>query len=139
MFDIRMRLLGHMIRLPVEFFDKNPVGRLVTRATNDISAINEMFTSVLIYVFKDVFLIVGIIFIMGRMNLRLTGIIFVLVPIIAYIAWEFRKRKRKNTRAIFLTPERSRPLMAIRDFFSSLPRADWGAMYSSPTFLKTSG
>jgi len=100
MFDIRMRLLSHMIRLPVEFFDRNPVGRLVTRATNDVSAINEMFTSVLIYVFKDVFLIVGIIFIMGRMNLRLTGIIFVLVPIIAYIAWEFRKRARDAYREV---------------------------------------
>ncbi len=100
MYDMRMELLKHMIRLPIDFFNRNPVGRLVTRATNDISAINEMFTSVFVYLFKDIFLIIGILVIMAKMNLKLTILIFLLVPIIAIIALEFRRRAREAYREV---------------------------------------
>lgn len=92
--DMRMQIFDHLMRLPTKFFDKNPVGRLVTRATNDVAAINEMYASVLVYLFKDVFLVLGIFVIMLQLNWRLGLLILVLVPVIAYATWEFRKRAR---------------------------------------------
>ena len=61
MHDLRMKVFSHVQNLSVSFFDKNPVGRLVTRLTNDIQNIHEMFTSVLVYLLKDIVLLVGII------------------------------------------------------------------------------
>lgn len=92
--DMRMEIFEHLMRLPTKFFDKNPVGRLVTRATNDVAAINEMYASVLVYLFKDIFLVIGIFGIMLQMNWQLGLLILVLAPLIAYATWEFRKRAR---------------------------------------------
>lgn len=92
--DMRTQIFDHLMRLPVRFFDKNPVGRLVTRATNDVAAINEMYASVLVYLFKDVFLVLGIFVIMLQLNWRLGLLILVLAPVIVYATWEFRKRAR---------------------------------------------
>ncbi len=92
--DMRTQIFDHLMRLPVRFFDKNPVGRLVTRATNDVAAINEMYASVLVYLFKDVFLVLGIFIIMLQLNWQLGLLILVLAPIIVYATWEFRKRAR---------------------------------------------
>ncbi|MCS6937442.1 MAG: ABC transporter ATP-binding protein/permease [Candidatus Bipolaricaulota bacterium] len=92
--DMRMEIFGHLMRLPTKFFDRNPVGRLVTRATNDVSAINEMYASVLVYLFKDVFLVLGIFVIMIQLHWQLGLLILVLAPFIAYATWEFRKRAR---------------------------------------------
>lgn len=92
--DMRMQIFEHLLRLPTKFFDKNPVGRLVTRASNDVAAINEMYASVLIYLFKDVFLVVGIFGIMLQLNWQLGLLMLVLAPLIAYATWEFRKRAR---------------------------------------------
>lgn len=92
--DMRTQIFDHLMKLPIKFFDKNPVGRLVTRATNDVAAINEMYASVLVYLFKDVFLVLGILAIMIQLNWRLGVLILVLAPLIAYATWEFRKRAR---------------------------------------------
>lgn len=92
--DMRTQIFDHLMKLPTKFFDKNPVGRLVTRATNDVAAINEMYASVLVYLFKDVFLVLGIFVIMLQLNWRLGLLILVLAPVIAYATWEFRKRAR---------------------------------------------
>ncbi|MCI2430374.1 ABC transporter ATP-binding protein/permease [Candidatus Acetothermia bacterium] len=92
--DMRMQIFEHLMRLPTKFFDKNPVGRLVTRASNDVSAINEMYASVLVYLFKDIFLVIGIFGIMLQLNWRLGLLMLVLAPLIAYATWEFRKRAR---------------------------------------------
>lgn len=98
MHDLRREIFGHLMRLPLRFFDGNPVGRLVTRATNDVAAINEMYTSVLVYLFKDVLLIVGIMAIMFSLDWRLTGLILLLAPLIGWISFEFRKRAREAYR-----------------------------------------
>ncbi|MDW8141536.1 MAG: ABC transporter ATP-binding protein [Candidatus Bipolaricaulota bacterium] len=92
--DMRMEIFEHLMKLPTKFFDRNPVGRLVTRASNDVSAINEMYASVLVYLFKDVFLVLGIFVIMIQLNWQLGLLILVLAPFIAYATWEFRKRAR---------------------------------------------
>ncbi len=100
MFDMRTQIFRHLMRLPVRFFDQNPVGRLVTRATNDVAAINEMFSAVLVNTFRDVFLIVGIFAVMFRLNARLALIILALMPLLFYITFEFRKRARDAYRDV---------------------------------------
>jgi len=100
MYDMRLDIYKHLLRLPVRFFDKNPVGRLVTRATNDVAAINEMYTAVLVNLFKDIFLILGILTIMFQMNLRLAAFILLLAPLIFYVTLEFRKRAREAYREV---------------------------------------
>jgi len=100
MFDMRRDIFAHLLRLPVSFFDKQPVGRLVTRATNDVSAINEMYTAVLVNLFRDVFLIVGIVVIMFALNWQLTAIILTLAPVLAAITLLFRHYARRAYREV---------------------------------------
>ena len=70
MFDLRSQIFRHMQRMHIGFFDRNPVGRLVTRLTTDVDALNEMFTSGVFAIFEDVFVLAGIVFVMMRMNWR---------------------------------------------------------------------
>jgi ATP-binding cassette, subfamily B, multidrug efflux pump len=64
MFDLRSQIFRHLQHMHIGFFDKNPVGRLVTRVTTDVDALNEMFTAGVVSIFEDVFVLAGIIFIM---------------------------------------------------------------------------
>lgn len=98
MYDMRQEIFTHLMRLPARFFDKNPVGRLVTRATNDVAAINEMYTSVLVYLLKDFFIILGVFVIMLQLNWQLGLVILLLAPFIVWVTWEFRKRAREAYR-----------------------------------------
>ncbi len=100
MYDMRTQIFGQLMRLPVRFFDTNPVGRLVTRATNDVAAINEMYTAVLVNAFQDVFLLVGIFIVLFAVSWQLTLIIVVLLPLIVWITMEFRRRARDAYRAV---------------------------------------
>ncbi len=100
MYDMRHELFAHVLRLPLRFFDRNPVGRLVTRVTNDVAAINEMFTSMLVNLFRDAFLILGILIVMFRLEWRLALVIFALFPIIVLAAWQFRNRVRAAYREV---------------------------------------
>jgi ATP-binding cassette, subfamily B, multidrug efflux pump len=67
-FDLRMEVFDHLQRLGLKFFDRNPIGRLITRVTNDIEVLNEMFSSGIVMVFSDVFTIIGILYFMFAMN-----------------------------------------------------------------------
>jgi len=100
MFNMRIQIFSHLLFLPLSFLEKNPVGRLVTRATNDVAAINEMYTSVLINVLKDAFLMGGILFVMFRMNVKITLLILALTPLIVYISFVFRSKARSAYREI---------------------------------------
>ncbi len=100
MYDMRRGLFAHVLRLPLRFFDRNPVGRLVTRVTNDVAAINEMFTSMLVNLFRDAFLILGILIVMFSLEWRLALVIFALFPIIVIAAWQFRNRVRAAYREV---------------------------------------
>lgn len=90
-YNIRTDLFNHLQSLSVKYFDKNPIGRLVTRVTNDTETLNEMYTNVLINLFKDFFMLSGIMIVMIRLNLQLALISFALIPIILVISVVFRK------------------------------------------------
>lgn len=100
MYNIRQTLFEHMLSLSLRFFDKNPLGRLVTRCTNDVNALNEMFTSVITSVFKDIFIIVGLAVVMLVLNWRLALVSFTLLPVIVGVTYFFRKLFRKAYRLV---------------------------------------
>ncbi len=99
---IRRDLFGHLQRMSQSFFDHQPVGRLVTRVTNDTETLHEMYTSVLVNLFKDVFLLIGIVVIMLRLDLRLALVSFSLLPLILLATWFFRSRVREAYREVRL-------------------------------------
>ena len=93
-FDLRMELFEHLQRLAMRFFDKNPVGRLVTRLTNDIEVLNEMFSSGIVMVFADVFTIAGILIFMFSLSWQLTLIALSVIIPLAYATVIFRRKVR---------------------------------------------
>ncbi|RLB26613.1 MAG: ABC transporter ATP-binding protein [Deltaproteobacteria bacterium] len=98
--DIRMELFSRIQGQSVRFFDENPVGRLVTRVTNDVENLNEMFKSVIVTVFKDVFLLSGIIVVLLDLNWRLALVSFALLPFVFLLTWFFSNRAREVFREI---------------------------------------
>lgn len=99
-FNMRKELFTHLQKLPLTFFDRNPVGRLVTRVTNDMENLNEMYTNVLVNLFKDVFMLLGIIVVMLRMNFKLALISFTVLPLIVIAAAIFRVKAREAYREV---------------------------------------
>jgi len=89
MYDIRMRVLGHLEKLSLAFFDKNPVGRLVTRATNDVQILHEMFTSIVITLLRDLFVLIGVVIVLLRLNWRLALVSFIVLPFMAWVTARF--------------------------------------------------
>ncbi len=94
--DLRMRTFEHIHRLPLQKLDAMGSGRLLTRATNDIEALDEFYGDVLLGLFKDVFLLVGIVVMMLKMNWRLALTAFAVVPVIALITIACRGALRRN-------------------------------------------
>ena len=92
--DIRVRLFDRMQSQAMRFFDKHPVGRLVTRVTNDVENLNEMLKSVFIALFKDVFILTGILIVLSFMNWRLALVCFTLIPVIFGLTFLFSKMAR---------------------------------------------
>ena len=102
MHDLRMKVFSHLQSLSLSFFDKNPVGRLVTRLTNDIQNVHEMFTSVLIHLFKDILLLIGIVIILLRLHRELALVSFSVLPFIFVTTLFFSHRARDAFREIRL-------------------------------------
>ena len=100
MFDLRSQIFRHLQRMHVGFFDRNPVGRLVTRVTTDVDALNEMFTSGVVSIFEDVFVLVFILAIMLNMNWKLALVTFAVLPLITYATSVFRDKVRDSYRRI---------------------------------------
>ncbi|HYW37482.1 MAG TPA: ABC transporter ATP-binding protein [Terriglobales bacterium] len=100
MFDLRKQIFRHLQHIHVGFFDKHPVGRLVTRVTTDVDALNEMFTAGVVSIFEDVFVLAGIIGIMMKMNWKLALITFAVLPLIVYATKIFRDKVRDSYRRI---------------------------------------
>jgi len=92
MLNLRESVFSHILSLPQSFFDKNPIGRLTTRVTNDVNAINEMYTSVLVQFFKDIIEILGIIIVMFYINKNLTLFILLITLVLGMIGTLFRMR-----------------------------------------------
>ena len=100
MFDLRKQIFRHLQHMHIGFYDKNPVGRLVTRVTSDVDALNEMFTSGVVSIFEDVFVLAGITAIMLGMNWKLALITLAVLPLIAYATKIFRDKVRDSYRRI---------------------------------------
>lgn len=101
-FSIRQQLFAHLEKLSLSFFDRNPVGRLVTRVTNDVETLNEMYTNVLVNLFKDLFMLVGILIVMMRMNFQLALYSFTVLPLIIISSMIFRAKAREAYRNVRL-------------------------------------
>jgi len=100
MFDFRSQIFRHLQRMHIGFYDKNPVGRLVTRVTSDVDALNEMFTSGVVAIFDDIFVLLGIVIIMLGMSWWLALITFAVLPLIFWATMVFRKSVRDSYRRI---------------------------------------
>ena len=100
MYDLRSQIFRHIQGMHVAFFDRNPTGRLVTRVTYDVDALNEMFTSGVVSIFEDVLVLAGIVFVMLRMSWWLALLAFSVIPLIMIATQVFRKFVRESYRRI---------------------------------------
>jgi ATP-binding cassette, subfamily B, multidrug efflux pump len=100
MFDLRSQIFRHLQRMHIGFYDKNPVGRLVTRVTTDVDALNDMFTAGVVSIFEDVFVLAGILAIMLCMDWKLALITFAVLPLIFWATMVFRVKVRDSYRRI---------------------------------------
>jgi ATP-binding cassette subfamily B protein len=100
MFDLRSQIFRHLQQMHVGFYDKNPVGRLVTRVTTDVDALNEMFTAGVVSIFEDIFILSGIVVVMLLMQWRLALITLAVLPLIFWATMIFRKSVRESYRRI---------------------------------------
>jgi ATP-binding cassette, subfamily B, multidrug efflux pump len=102
MFDMRMEIYAHLQRLDVSFYDRNPVGRLMTRVTTDVDVINDLFTSGVVAAFGDLFMLAGIMVTLLWMDWRLALITFSVLPLIFVLAQWFRHNVRESYRKVRL-------------------------------------
>ena len=100
MSDIRDELYQHVMHLPVSWFDRTPVGSVVTRLTSDVEVLGEMFASGIITIVGDILLLIGIVSVMLWMNLKLSLVTFSVLPVLFYITWAFRRRMRQSFREV---------------------------------------
>ena len=100
MYDLRSDIFGHLQKLSFRFFDRNPVGRLMTRVTSDVQALNDMFTQGVVSIFGDLFLLSGIVIIMLTINWRLALFTFTVIPILFVITMIFKRKVRAAFRDV---------------------------------------
>jgi ATP-binding cassette subfamily B multidrug efflux pump len=102
MYDMRMQIYRHLQRLDLSFYDRNPVGRLMTRVTTDVDVINDLFTSGVVAAFGDLFMLLGIMVTLLWMDWRLALIAFSVLPLILVLAQWFRRHVRESYRKVRL-------------------------------------
>ncbi|MFO7497216.1 MAG: ABC transporter ATP-binding protein [Desulfobacterales bacterium] len=100
MHGLRVRLFRHIQRLPVAFFNRNPVGRLVTRVTNDVQNMHELFTSVIAFFFKDLFLLLGIAAVLVATDWKLALAAFAVLPLVGVAGGRFARQAREVFRTL---------------------------------------
>ena len=100
MFDLRAQIYGHLQRLDVSYYDRNPVGRMMTRVTTDVDALNDLFTSGVVSVFGDIFTLAGIMIVLLVMDWRLALVAFSVLPLIVVITQWFRRQVRESYRTV---------------------------------------
>ncbi len=100
MFDLRRQIFGHLQRQSLRYFDRNPVGRLMTRVTNDVEVLNQLFSSGIVTVFGDVFTLIAIIAVMLWMDWKLALVAFAVMPFVVLVAFVFRAKVRQAYRDI---------------------------------------
>jgi len=100
MYDLRVQLFGHLQHLSLSFFDRNPVGRLMTRITNDIDALTDMVTQGVVSIFGDVIMVAGIAIVLLWLDWRLALITFISLPVLILLTGYFRRMMRESFRAV---------------------------------------
>src|SRR5688572_13316570 len=100
MYDLRKQIFGHLQKLDIQFFDRNPVGRLMTRVTTDVDALNDLFTAGFVAIFGDIFVLVGIVGVLFWMNWRMALVLFSITPFIILVSIWFRRGARKTYRQV---------------------------------------
>ncbi|MGN6185516.1 MAG: ABC transporter ATP-binding protein [Thermoanaerobaculia bacterium] len=100
MYDLRKQLFAHLQKLDIQFFDRNPVGRLITRVTTDVDALNELFTAGFVAIFGDIFVLLGIVGVLFWMNWRLALVLFSITPFIILVSIWFRRGARITYRQV---------------------------------------
>ncbi len=100
MFDMRRGIFAHLQRLQPAFFDKNPVGRLVTRVTTDVDALNELFTSGVVTIFGDIFMLLGIMVVLVYLDWGLALVTFTVLPALFAVTLIFKRRVREVYRKV---------------------------------------
>jgi ATP-binding cassette, subfamily B, multidrug efflux pump len=100
MYDLRKQIFEHLQRLDVQFFDRNPVGRLMTRVTTDVDALNDMFTAGFVAIFGDIFVLLGIVIVLFWMNWRMALVLFSITPFILLVSMWFRRGARITYRQV---------------------------------------
>jgi len=99
-YDLRVQIFSHIQKLALRFFDKTPIGRLVTRTTNDVEALNELFSSGIVMVFSDIFIILWILIFMFFMSWDLSLVTLSVLPILIYATFLFRRKVREAYRDV---------------------------------------
>ena len=100
MFDLRRDIFRCLQKLPLAYFDRHPIGRLVTRATTDVAALNELFTAGLVSIFGDIFMLAGIIVVLFLLNFKLALVSFSILPLLFVLTFWFKLRARENFRGV---------------------------------------
>ena len=100
MFDMRLQIYHHLQELDVQFYDRNPVGRLMTRVTTDVDVLNDLFTAGVVSIFGDVFMLAGIMIVLVVMDWRLALVAFSVLPLIAVVTQWFRRNARESYRVV---------------------------------------
>ena len=102
MYDMRMQIYGHLQRSDLQFYDRNPVGRLMTRVTTDVDVLNDLFTAGVVSIFGDVFTLIGIMIVLMMMDWRLAIVAFSVLPLIFFVTQWFRRNVRESYRTVRL-------------------------------------
>ena len=100
MYDMRLQVYRHLQAIDLQFYDRNPVGRLMTRVTTDVDVINDMFTSGVVSVFGDIFTLAGIMIVLVTMDWRLAIVAFSVLPLIVLVTQWFRRHVRESYRTV---------------------------------------
>lgn len=100
MVNLRSEIFKHLQRLDLSFYDRNPVGRLITRVTTDVDVLNELFTAGVVAVFGDIFTLLGIMVVLLSMNWKLALITFSVLPLIFVVTHWFRRNARQSYRMV---------------------------------------
>ena len=100
MYDLRKQIFTHLQRLDIQFYDRNPVGRLMTRVTTDVDALNDLFTAGFVAIFGDIFVLLGIVGVLFWMNWKLALVLFSITPFIVLVSIWFRRGARLTYRKV---------------------------------------
>jgi len=100
MHDMRLQIYRHLQRIDLQFYDRNPVGRLMTRVTTDVDVLNDMFTSGVVSIFGDIFTLAGIMIVLVTMDWRLALVTFAVLPLIVFVTQWFRRNVRESYRTV---------------------------------------